>query len=418
MDAKQDQNDRTTHVPATASVPLSPLEARHAEDEARRHAATTGTELFQGQQHGKVEAETRRISEETTREAQARLRVAQSRQPSSAAGAPDDTPSVVPTAPVGVPAVRLPQPLTIKHVLVPLDGSAFAERALPCATAIARMTSAQVTLAHIDSVPGALDTLIAGASPDSRPTQAEVMRSQLELLRHQVPLPRQHVHIAVQRAPSPAQGIRDLEEEGLADLVVMSAHAREGIKRALFGSVVDELLRIGRAPVLVVSPLVAQLPEGKPDFAHVLVALDGSLLSEQALGALGGLLAMASHAQRTLRTITLLTVVAHPSLVEDGEAYLAEVRDALNARYAMHGLTIHTVTMVGDPAAIIASVAPRESAPANSTPAATALTADLLVLATHGRGGVGRWLLGSVTSRVLPRMALPVLLVHPLITEP
>jgi nucleotide-binding universal stress UspA family protein len=406
MDAKQDQTQTTVDIPSSDLTPLSPLEARRAEDEARHQAAVTGTELFQPQQRGKVEAEMRRISEQITREARERLRAVQ-------APPARDTLRAQVTDIDHVPEARLPRPISFRHVAVPLDGGTFAERALPYATAVAHMAGARLTLAHIDTIPSALDTLVSGAVSEAQPRQGEEIRTYLDALRNQLPLQRRHVQVAVQRAPSPAQGICVLEDQGLADLVVMSSHARHGIERVFLGDVADELLKAGRAPVLVVSPLVAHPSADALCFSHALVPLDGSLLSEQALGALGGLLVVSSDAEPTMREITLLTVVKRDVLIADGEAYLAALRQQVETEYPTQGIAIHTVTKVGDPAEIIAGVAPRGAI--TSDPA---LSADLLVLATHGRGGIGRWLLGSVASRVLSRTALPVLLVHPLSTEP
>jgi nucleotide-binding universal stress UspA family protein len=406
MDAKQQQNLASENAPLGSAAPLSPIEARHAKDEARHLAATTGREFFQLQRHGRVEAETRRISEEVTREAQARLHAA---QPGTASPAGERSPGAPGRQAAEVPTSRLPPPIAIRHLAIALDGSAFAERALPYATALARLTGAQLTLVHVDTSPSGLDTVIQSTEAAATRRQSEPIAAYCAELRQHVQLPRQRTRVAIRRAPSPAQGLLALEEEGLADVVVIATHARQGLPRALQGSITDQLLRTGRSPVLAVPPLVVPPSSERAICSHALIPLDGSLLSEQALGALGGLIAQESGAEHALKEITLLTVVEHPALIGDAESYLAAIQRDIAEKYVAQGIAIHGVTAVGDAAAVIASVIPRALSFGDM-----ALFADVLVLATHGRGGLGRWLLGSIAAEVMTHTRLPVLLVHPL----
>jgi nucleotide-binding universal stress UspA family protein len=401
----------------TRAAPLSPVEAHRAEEEARHQAAMASSGYFNLHVHGKVEAETRRITEEVTREARERLHAAQAL-------------SSAPAAQTAAIAERdqesdqtlcwcLPFPGVITGVIVPLDGSPFAERTLPYATAIAQLLDISITLVHVNAAATGWQALLEGQTTDDIRRYEREMHGYLECLRMELPVElQQRIEVVLQRAPTPARGLLELEQAQPTQLVVMTTHARQGAQRFLAGSVADELLRHGSSPILLVPPNAADRAQQRPVFTRAIVPLDGSLLAEQALGALGGLLPKVANAKHALHEVTLLTVVEHPTLVDDAESYLAAVRRQLEASYDTRAITIRTVTAVGDPCVFLASIVPggvvANGAPSIGVPP---FSADLLVMATHGRGGLGRWLLGSVATSVLARTILPMLLVHPPTTE-
>ena len=144
---------------------------------------------------------------------------------------------------------------------------------------------------------------------------------------------------------------------------------------------------------------------------HILVALDGSELAEHALDYAARLLAPGAE-------ITLLSIVDVPNwqiytmydvpmavAVESGEdmmarlqreglTYLGRIEKDLKTR----GFTVHKVLEVGEPATEIVAKA-------------VELGVDAIVMSTHGRSGISRWLFGSVTQRVLEAMPCPVFVV-------
>jgi nucleotide-binding universal stress UspA family protein len=409
MDTGQSSRRTVTEDAAKSAMPLSPIEARRTEEEARQESAAADSGYFELHAHSKVEAETRRLSEEVTREARERLRASQAHPPASALSEMESGQSPGRESSETLDW-HLPAPTNFERILVPCDGTAFAERALPYVAAIARLTAAPITLVYVDPTPARLDLALGGQMSSRVHTYELEMREYLGSLRHRLLADLHPVRLAVKRAPSPAQGL--LEMEGPADLVVMTTHARRGAQRLLLGSVADDLLRHGSAPILLVPPHVVDPAPHEPVLARALVPLDGSLLAEQAVGMLGGLLAKGVETNHALGEIILLTIVKQLPGVEEGERYLDGVRRQLEVQYAAQQTAIRTVTTIGDPSEVIASVAP-SSGPADAT-----FTADILILATHGRGGLGRWLLGSVADAVLAHTTLPLLLLHPLSTEP
>jgi nucleotide-binding universal stress UspA family protein len=186
----------------------------------------------------------------------------------------------------------------------------------------------------------------------------------------------------------------------------MSTHGRSGLNRWLNGSVTDSVLRQTSIPVLVVPPHAHRpLPTEQP--IRLLVPLDGSPLAEEAIHA-AERLAVDSEVE-----IVLLRVVEPPpyTLYGDGYAYvpydpdaeLAEVRRYLQVRVdrlQAAGRRATARAVVGQPSLMVARVAHDEEA-------------DIVMMATHGRGGLARLVLGSVSTATLQRAETPVLLVRP-----
>ncbi|HEX6816979.1 MAG TPA: hypothetical protein VF120_01285, partial [Ktedonobacterales bacterium] len=145
-------------TPRPWADPLPSLQGRLAEVEALENAPTAGEALSE-RRRARVEAETHRISEEVTRCAQerrwaqreaAQRRQAQLREAPATPIMPVNPDGSAPPSPCPIDedqaqeptmlyfaAARLPASLTFKRILVPLDGSALAERAIPIAARIA-----------------------------------------------------------------------------------------------------------------------------------------------------------------------------------------------------------------------------------------------------------------------------------------
>jgi nucleotide-binding universal stress UspA family protein len=189
------------------------------------------------------------------------------------------------------------------------------------------------------------------------------------------------------------------------DLIVMSTHGRTGVARTLWGSVADEVVRSANIPVLLVSahqPL-PQADGCAPNFRRILVPLDGSALSEQALPVAGAL------AQVEGAEVVLLNV--EPQLVAVGAEAVNDNRDAKADRYLNQAalcvlpseVNYTTVESGGDAGATII----RE---------AQAQDCDLIVMSTHGRSGFTRLRLGSVADAVIASTPVPLLLLHGSVT--
>lgn len=299
-----------------------------------------------------------------------------------------------------------------RTLLVPLDGSRLAERALPLATALARASGARLVLVRavwVDTLPGTDPTAaqVRAVAEAEGYLQGVARRLAEEAVVAEVAVPYER----------PVEGI--LTEIALrqADLVVLSTHGRSGLGRVVYGSVAEAVLARSPVPVLLVR---AGVPDGpllvgeRP--GRVLVPLDGSALAEEALPHAVGLARLLNGSLVLLRVVVPTPVVA-PPLAPGGEILLgapvldadlveqerAEAEDYLRdvaARLREQGVTVQTIASVGPVATVVLETS-------------RAVDASLIVLATHGRTGLERLLFGSVAAEVLRRAELPLLLVRP-----
>lgn len=297
-----------------------------------------------------------------------------------------------------------------QRILVPLDGSPLAERALAPATALAERLDAGLLLVRTILV-----HVFSGAN--SGPAQLEALQEADHYLAT-VARPIKDRGIAVRTAipyDSPAVGIADQAEFRNADLIVMSTHARKWPDTLLHPSVTMRVLAHATAPLLALKGTEEDAAAGAPQLprfmadptAPIVVPLDGSLLSESALPLAEGLAKTFGNPLLLVRA-TEQPRVASVSL--DSPAITARIQEWAIAetlsylrrkRYevAHRGARVTTESSVGSPAWFI-----EECVQAHN--------AGLVVMASHGRNGLGRFLLGSVAQSVLRASAVPVLLVR------
>ncbi len=148
-----------------------------------------------------------------------------------------------------------------KEILVPLDGSELAESAIPHARELAKAFGARITLLSVIepvamySQPGVVGPVISVAVniQEEMETLGQYLDGIAEQLRAE--------NIEVQRVAKegdPASQICDYAHESKADVIVMSTHGRSGIRRWVYGSVADRVLRGARVPVLLVRAAVQE----------------------------------------------------------------------------------------------------------------------------------------------------------------
>ena len=166
-----------------------------------------------------------------------------------------------------------------KQILVPLDGSAFAEAALPLATALSRKTKADLHVTTVvEPIPAfAYEEWESAAKDWSEEYLASVAGRISEAAGGKVTTALHTGHVV--------ETLIEEAEATNADVVVMATHGRGTLSRAWLGSVADGFMRQAELPVIFVRPEEgdAPPPEPRPDFETILVPLDGSELSESAL---------------------------------------------------------------------------------------------------------------------------------------
>lgn len=289
------------------------------------------------------------------------------------------------------------------HLLVPLDGSALAETALPAAVALARRLSARISVLHVVE-PHAAPTVHG----DRHLTRAQDAEAYLDQIVEQ--LAAQHVQARAIVRYGSADVAREIAATAVAvsaDLTVLCTHGRGGVRGAIFGSVAQQVLQQGKTPVLLTTPSERRAFECR----RVLVPLDGSETSETALPAATAV-AAACAAEIVLvsvvptpetappdRAATRLMPTAAAEVLDLEAVHVREYLQALAERLAAAGVTVLGAVERGDAVRTILQ-------------AVQAYRADLIVMATHGRSGLASAWAGSVASRIIGHAAVPILLVR------
>jgi nucleotide-binding universal stress UspA family protein len=291
-------------------------------------------------------------------------------------------------------------------LLVPLDGSERAESALPIAAIIAEATHTPLLLARITPLLGVPPAAAAGAPLPSDTYQQLIddeRRLALDYLDEQAESLRQRgltVETFVAHG-DPAAILLDLAADYDISLIVMTTHGRTGFARFALGSAADRLIHYGHLPILLLRTSASgheqrQLPAASL-LDRVLVPLDGSTLAEAALECAVELAGMLVH------RITLVRVVPYTAK----RAERLEAAEYLEAQYrALHGSLAGRECLVD-------TLLVNGTVPAETIAQQAAHDGRLVIMATHGRAGVTRWILGSVAAQVVHASQVPVLLVHP-----
>ncbi|HEU5208662.1 MAG TPA: universal stress protein [Longimicrobiales bacterium] len=285
-------------------------------------------------------------------------------------------------------------------ILVPLDSSRFGEHALPVAVGIARRTGARVHVVHCHEPPLPPMYPVSGAPYDAQ-LDRTLREQEAAYLARVADRVLQTCGVAVRTDLLNAPTVPTLVSyatDAEVDLIVMTTHGRGGISRAWLGSVADALVRRTSVPVLLLRPRDEDVVMTcEPQTSHMLIPLDGSDLSE---GILSPALALA---QLSGARITLLQVMA-PQPVDS---------DARSERRAAQRYLESVARRVAADIEIDIAVETHASPAVAILEYAGLHGADLIALATHGRGGWSRVTLGSVADKVVRGTMMPVLLYRP-----
>lgn len=295
----------------------------------------------------------------------------------------------------------------LKHLLIPLDGSRLAEASLPAGVFLAGKLGARVTLLHVIEHDAPQE--IHGERHLSDPEEAARYLDQVAD-RAFPPGTEIEKHVHGEESSDVARSIADHIAELEADLIVMCTHGRGGLRGWMFGRIAQQVVNRGSKPVLLVQPSGA---EPVPGFScrRLLVALDGNPEHELGLKisawlakACGGdlHLVMVVHYSTTLpgeqaataRILPRATSALLDIAEEDAHEYLRRHVSEL----ASAGLSATAEVRRGDPVPMILAAADQS-------------TADLIVLATHGKTGMDAFWSGSATPNVTVRSLIPLLLV-------
>lgn len=274
-----------------------------------------------------------------------------------------------------------------ERIVVPLDGSELAEAVLAQVRRILFHKDAEIVLVRAVAVPPSVEGETVELPQILQDQAAKYLKEIAGGLTSQGARVRTQV-----RRGFAADVILDIATEEQASLITMSTHGRSGIARWTFGSVAEKVLRASRIPVLAVRSFAGSARVQAQELAlrRILVPIDSTELSMEVVPpALELATLFGSH-------VVLLNVC-------EGAACSIPVGQMSEAYEQFHaaGVSVEPLMKQGDPALQIVDTCNGQKA-------------DLIAMTTHGRAGVSRWMLGSVTEKVLRTAAVPLLVVRPI----
>lgn len=298
----------------------------------------------------------------------------------------------------------------LRRLLVPLDGSRFSEQAIPFAQLLGG-TGCELTLIHVvpDAEPiyGLLGDVIASEA-EVRDITTESARNDLVEAVERMGLDATSTRLEV-AVGDPAEQIIASADRFDSDAIVIASHGRGALGRWTFGSVADRLARGADVPVLLMRPTEPGTDEPFK-LQRVIVPLDGSDIAEEALTEAAHLAIDRDVPLVLMRAINVATAiptlpgidVAYPaeSYVDAERRLVTEASDYLNGvQERVNGLGVAKVEIL------------IQTGPAISAIVTALHQGDLVVMTSHGRSGIRRWLIGSVAEKLVRTAPTPVLLV-------
>lgn len=310
-----------------------------------------------------------------------------------------------------------------QRILIPLDGSTRAERAIPVAARLARASGGSIILVRVASKsPGfwpsvEQQAILVQQALDADFAAAERYLADVAASFEMEGIP---IEIAVRFGPT-VSTILEVAADSQADLIVMCSHGYTGIRRRIMGSIAEKLAREASIPMLVLREDGPAPEAARP--LRALVPLDGSSHAKAALEPAAFLLAaLAGVAPGTLHLMRVVQP-AKTHLDEGGLLMASEkARRYLSAtaEHIREGLTTPAVAKLNmevtwsvavDTYVAEALIRMAENAGASKGEGEAFGDCDLIALATHGRDGLQRWVMGSITEQVLRDTKLPLLVV-------
>jgi nucleotide-binding universal stress UspA family protein len=269
-----------------------------------------------------------------------------------------------------VPAAEGADVIVARTIVVPLDGSRFAESAIPVARAIARRVDGRVLL---------MTTHWDDSDRAHRTAYLEGLAVQVDDVLTDV--------TSIDEHPA-APAIEHLVSDSPDRIVCMSSHGRGRFRWAVLGSVAEQVVSESRRPILLVGRHCrADWPK---EVSHMLVCVDGSTVADP-------IVPVATRWATALGLDVHVAVVIHP-LDFEGVSFPDEAVDAIVARFVAAGVEAAPVVLRGvHTAGAIADYA-------SEVPVA------LIAMSTHARGGMARFALGSVAMGTVGLAECPLLL--------
>ncbi|WP_119071778.1 universal stress protein [Aggregatilinea lenta] len=283
--------------------------------------------------------------------------------------------------------------LAYQRILVPLDGSETAEFAVPYAVDLANRHNAELVLLYLQYLPA----LTSEADDAEQIAQA---KASVVDLRNRLHADGVHAREAMLESRNLSESLFQFVEAEHVSVVVMSTQGHMPMLRWLFGSQFETALTTSPVPVMLVRPV----------YHKIVVPLDGSGWSESAIGPATEL-ARAHNAEIVLLHVyqspvseyeAQLSLAGHQQLSDQTYDQMRDQLVSLRNTLRHEGLRAEEhIIRSNNPAQAISDFVQNEEGVA------------MIVMSTHGRTGISRWLFGSVAQKVIKNLRCPVTLVRP-----
>jgi nucleotide-binding universal stress UspA family protein len=284
------------------------------------------------------------------------------------------------------------------RVLVPLDGSKLAEGVLPYVRLLAGALKLPVDLMHVNDP----ETVV----PFPHPMQGDDYLKEVA-----ASLPTSLTLNSRVENGRAAEVIVDRASADAGTLITMATRGRSAARRWLLGSVAQKVLQASINPLLLIRPSEETLSRSEVRLNTLILPLDGSHLAEKIFPHVVYLANRLRLEVVLIRTYTLPTTgyflatgVSPPAIGELGEKIKAEATDYLQAK--VEELQAEGIEKVS-------FVAVEGKGPEEIIDLARKTANNIVAMSTHGRSGIGRWIMGSVTDRVVCYSGDPVLVIRP-----
>jgi len=303
-----------------------------------------------------------------------------------------------------------------KQILVPLDGSTRAEQALPVAARLAHASHGSIVLMRVAKL--AAD--YGGGFTQAPLLTEQIIETELDNADNYlktVATSNTLTGITIKTEAmfgQPLQDILSVAEMRRVDLIVICSHGRTGLKRWALGSVALGLAHHSSVPLLVLregGPIPAF---SRPDVTRPLctfVTLDGSPFAETALIPAANLVTALALPNEGILHLTRVVTGIGEEAQQAAKTYITGVTERLQQKLKGLNLSI-TWSLLRDIDVAGAIIDMAEHAEGKAK-AEGFSGCDLIAMSTHGRGGLERLMMGSVTERVLHATRLPMLIVRP-----
>jgi nucleotide-binding universal stress UspA family protein len=293
-------------------------------------------------------------------------------------------------------------------ILVPLDGSQRSESILPYARFFAATLKIPVELLHVVDPGVLMPSVISHQGRYYDVMTAEKKGSGEYLRKIAASFPELVSVDPVVEIGRAAEIIVDRSAKEAGTLTAMTTHGRTGLDRLVLGSIAEKVLRAAANHLLLVRATEESKKDEAISFKRVLVSLDGSRLAELAI----------PHAAELAKKMDLAVVLArvftHPVPVYTAESYNVNLRDLWEQieKETREYLEEKLQDLKRQGLERVSTVAVEGYAPDKILQLARAEPLTLVAMCTHGRSGMGRWVLGSVTERVIRHSEGPVLVIR------